>query len=128
MASWPYPAIVADLQGQPHNTSGHSRTGEESPTIKTELVNYHCHSRNPACSSLMSSTAQQKHLGVEDLSGDVPKVLIECGKQLKSAPFKDNGKFEVIDDRTVMEEASRGFVGMQSTKVRACAISIVNIC
>ena len=46
-------------------------------------------------------------------------MLIECGKQLKLAPFKDNGNFEFIDDRKTLEEASRDFVKMQSTKVSA---------
>lgn len=56
--------------------------------------------------------AQQKHLKLEDLGEDVKKVLIDCGKQLRSAPFKDNGDFEVIDDRKTLEEASRDFVKM----------------
>ncbi len=63
--------------------------------------------------------AQQKHLKLEDLGEDVKKVLIDCGKQLRSAPFKDNGDFEVIDDRKTLEEASRDFVKMQSSKVSA---------
>lgn len=65
----------------------------------------------------MSSTGQQNHLSVEVLSDDVRKVLTDCGKQLKSAPFKDNGRFEVIDDGKVFEEASRDFVQLPSRKV-----------
>jgi len=74
----------------------------------------------------MSSTAKQKHLLVEDLSGNV-SVLIECGKQLKTAPFKDNGKFETIDDTKLFEEASRGFRQIKSTKASAWAISTVAV-
>lgn len=63
----------------------------------------------------MSSTTQQKpkHLEVEVLSEDARNVLTECGRQLQSAPFKDNGKFEFIDARATLEEASREFVKMQ---------------
>ncbi len=76
----------------------------------------------------MSSTAQekQKHLEVEFLSGDARKVLTDCGRQLESAPFKDNGMFEFIDARATLEEASREFVKMQP-KVRPCAISIIKV-
>ncbi len=72
--------------------------------------------------------AQQKHLELEDLGEDVKKVLIDCGKQLKSAPFKDNGEnFEVIDDRKTLEEASRDFVKIQSSKVSAWARSMIAV-
>ncbi len=83
---------------------------------------------NPTSSSLMSSAAQQKqkHLEVEVLSGEAQKVLTECGRQLEAAPFKDNGKFEFIEARATLEEASRDFVKMQS-KVRAYAISDVEV-
>ena len=66
----------------------------------------------------MSFTTQQKHLEVEELSGDALKVLNECGRQLKSAPFKDNGKFEFINAREILAEASREFVKLHS-KVNA---------
>ena len=66
----------------------------------------------------MSSLTQPKHLEVEMLSQDAQKVLYECGRQLNSAPFKDNGEFEIINAREILEEASRDFLKMQS-KVRA---------
>lgn len=74
----------------------------------------------------MSSTTKPKHLGVEDMSGDV-LVLIECGSRLKSAPFKDNGKFETIDNGKVFEEASRDFRKIQSTKVISWAMTAVAV-
>ncbi len=77
--------------------------------------------------SLMASMAQQKHLELEVLSKDVQKVLIECGKRLESAPFKDNGKFEFIDERIMLGEASRDFVKAISIKVRTWARSLIDV-
>lgn len=61
----------------------------------------------------MSSTGQQEHLEVEVLSEDARKMLKECGRQLETAPFKDNGKFEFINSRAFLREASRDFRKMQ---------------
>ena len=93
-----------------HGESTHQRSSPENRTY----------------SSLMSSATQQKqkHLEMKVLSREAQKVLTECGRQLKAAPFKDNGKFEFIEARATLKEASRDFVKMQS-KVRACAISVI---
>ena len=61
--------------------------------------------------------AQKKHLELEVLLTIVQKALIECGNQLKSAPFEDNGKFEYIGDRNMLEEESQNYVKLQSAKV-----------
>jgi len=103
-------ARVGSLRTRRVRKSGHQQraTGFRLP-----------HPANPTRASFSTFMAPPKHLELEDLGEGVKKVLIDCGEQLRSAPFKDNGNFDFIDDRKTLEEASRDFVKMQSSKVSA---------
>jgi len=57
------------------------------------------------------------HLKQETLSEDMRKALIECGNRLENASFRDNGKFEAMDDEKMLKEAIQVYVKLQSGKV-----------
>jgi len=57
------------------------------------------------------------HLKQETLPKDMQKALAECGKRLENASFKDNGRFEAIDDYETVKETMPTHIKLQSDKV-----------
>lgn len=74
--------------------------------------------------SLLNLALMAKHLDVgtfpEKRQGEIEKVLQECGRRFADTQFDSNGQgWEIISEREVLEEATRPFIALSPTTVRA---------